>query len=84
MAELLLGNIDEHVTDAEINEFLERYGFPQYDAIQRIEGSGRPAALLTFHAASEEGLRRLQSRINNLFWREHTISAQVMPPAREE
>ena len=84
MADLLLGNIDEHVTDAEINEFLERYGFPPFDAIQRIEGAGRPAALLTVHSASEEGLRKLQGRILNLFWREHTISAQVMPPAREE
>lgn len=82
MADLLLGNLPPSVTDAEINALLAKYGFPPFDAIQRVEGAGHPAALLSYQHASEEGLRQLQPRIHHLFWNERTLNVQVMPPAR--
>ncbi|KXU83873.1 hypothetical protein CI15_25425 [Paraburkholderia monticola] len=79
MAELLLGNVDESVADEEISEFLQRYGFPSFDSIERVpEGIGRPLALLRFNNLSSEALNLLQSRIHNMFWKDHTISAQIL------
>jgi len=49
MAQLMLGNIDEGATDEEIRAFLEKYGFPACQKIERVLGDGsRPAALVTF------------------------------------
>ena len=84
MAELMLGNVEESVTDEEIGEFLGRYGFPQFSTIERIPGAGsRPAALVRFDDASADSLRNLQPRIHNLFWNGRTISALLLP-GREE
>ncbi|NML30539.1 RNA-binding protein [Paraburkholderia antibiotica] len=84
MAELLLGNVEESVSDEEIGEFLTRYGFPRFNSIQRIPGAGsRPAALLVFEHVSAEGLRVLQSRIHNLYWKDRTITALLLPERDE-
>jgi hypothetical protein len=79
MVELLLDNVDSEVSDEEIGEFLTRYGFPPFDAIEHMPGTGtRPAVLLTFNATTPEALRTLQPRIQNVYWRNHTINAVVM------
>jgi hypothetical protein len=84
MAELLLGNVEESVTDEEIGEFLVRYGFPQFSEIRRVPGGGsRPAALVIFEDVSADGLRILQSRIHNLFWKNRTITALLLPTRDE-
>jgi hypothetical protein len=84
MAELLLGNVEESVPDEEINAFLHRYGFPPFDSIERVPvATGQPLALLRFSGLSPEGLRLLQSRIHNVFWKEHTISAQIFREREE-
>lgn len=80
MAELLLGNVEESVSDEEINAFLQKYGFPPYDSIQRIAGDGsHPAALLHYANASDEVMRVLQPRVHQMFWNNRTISAQILP-----
>ncbi|AXE95037.1 RNA-binding protein [Paraburkholderia sp. 22099] len=79
MAELLLGNVEESVLDEEISEFLQRYGFPPFDSIERVPaGIGRPVALLMFSNLSAEALNLLRSRIHNMFWKNHTITAQIL------
>ena len=79
MAELLLGNVDSGVSDDEIKAFLVKYGFPAFDAIEHMPGDGsRPAVLLTFKDLPPETLRSLQPRIQNMFWMNRKISAQVM------
>ncbi|APA87695.1 RNA-binding protein [Paraburkholderia sprentiae WSM5005] len=84
MAELFLGNLDESVSDEEIGEFLIRYGFPRFSAIQRVPGTGsRPGAVVVFDAVSRDGLRLLQNRVHNLFWKNHTITAQLLPERDE-
>ena len=85
MADLWLGNIDETLTDEQIGEFLERYGFPPFDEIQRVHGAGsRPGAVVRFTTLPEEALRLLQPRIHNLYWNERALVAQLLPPPREE
>ncbi|MBB5462444.1 RNA-binding protein [Paraburkholderia sp. Cpub6] len=80
MAELLLGNVEETVSDEELDEFLQRYGFPPFDSIERVPaGSGQPIALLRFSDLSSEALNLLRSRIHNMFWKDRTISAQILP-----
>ena len=79
MAELLLGNVDSGTSDDEIKAFLVKYGFPAFDAIEHMPGDGsRPAVLLNFKDVAPETLRSLQPRIQNMFWKNRTISAQVM------
>ncbi|MBN3814561.1 RNA-binding protein [Paraburkholderia sp. Ac-20347] len=83
MADLLLGNVEENIADEEINAFLQKYGFPSFDHIQRVTGTGtHPAALLHYASASEEILRTLQPRVHHIFWNNRTITAQIIP-ARE-
>ena len=36
MARLWLSNIDSGVSDEEIRAFLQKYGFPSYDAIEHV------------------------------------------------
>jgi hypothetical protein len=84
MAELMLGNVETSVTDEEIGEFLIRYGFPQCDSIRRIPGTGsRPSAVVNFDGLAADRLRILQSRIHNLFWKDRTITALLLPDRDE-
>lgn len=79
MSELLLGNVDSTASDDEIKQFLVKYGFPAFDAIEHMPGDGsRPSVLLTFNDVAPEALRTLQPRIQNMFWKNRKISAQVM------
>jgi hypothetical protein len=79
MAGLWMGNVDSSVSDDEIREFLARYGFPEFDAIQHIPGNGsRPAVLLTFNDAPAQALRSLETRIQDVFWNNRKIHVQVM------
>lgn len=80
MAILWVSNVEDDATDDEIKEFLIKYGFPPFDAIQRVEGTGsRPAVVLTFSGASPDGLRSLQPRVHNMFWKNRRIVVQVIP-----
>jgi len=84
MAELLLGNVEESVTDEEIGEFLTRYGFPPFSSIRRIPGAGsRPAAMVVFDDIPADRLRVLQTRIHDLFWMNRTITALLLPDRDE-
>jgi hypothetical protein len=85
MAELWLGNVDEDVPDEEIGEFLTRYGFPRYSSIRRVHGSGsRPAAVVVFDDVTPDSLRTLQPRIHNLYWKNRTITALLIPERSED
>ncbi len=85
MATLWLANLPADVTDDEISGWLEKYGFPPCDEITRVPGDGsRPGAMIAFADLDDDVLRRLQPRINGVFVRGKTISAQVAPPSRPE
>ncbi|WP_109481588.1 RNA-binding protein [Paraburkholderia sp. C35] len=85
MAELWVGNVADEVTDEEIREFLCRYGFPPFDTIQRVEGSGdRPAVVLGFNDVGAHVLQSLQPRVHNMFWKDRTIVVQVVPARSED
>lgn len=85
MANLLLTNLPDDVTDDEIAGWLEKYGFPRCDEIQRVPGDGsRPGAVVRFPDLDEDTLRRLQPRIDGVFVRNKTLGAQVAPPARPD
>jgi hypothetical protein len=84
MGELWLGNIESDTTDDEIRQFLCNYGFPPFDSLQRIPGTGeRPAMLVTFDSVESHVLRSMQPRIHNLFWKNRTLTVQVMPERDE-
>jgi hypothetical protein len=84
MADLWIGNLEPDTSEDEIKEFLAKYGFPAFDAIHNAPGTGaRPAVVLTFNDVSEVGLRQLQSRVHDVFWKGRAIVVQVMPPKRQ-
>jgi len=84
MADLWIGNVDSGTTDDEIREFLIGYGFPSFDSVQRVEGTGsRPALVVRFNDVGHYALSTLQPRIHNLFWKGRTILVQVVPERDE-
>jgi hypothetical protein len=79
MSDLWLGNVESDASDDEIKEFLVKYGFPPFDAIEHLPGDGsRPAVRLTFNEADVETLRSLQPRIQDMFWKNRKLQVQVM------
>ncbi|HZZ10981.1 MAG TPA: RNA-binding protein [Paraburkholderia sp.] len=79
MADLVIGNVDEDTSEEEVREFLMKYGFPSFDKMQPVPGTGsRPGLLLTFNDLDEVALRALQPRIQNMFWKNRTINVSVM------
>ncbi|MGA7815927.1 RNA recognition motif domain-containing protein [Caballeronia sp.] len=84
MAELWLANVADDTSEDEIRELLIRYGFPSFDTIQRVPGTGsRPAVIVIFNDIEPHALRTLQPRLQNLFWKNRTITAQIVPPREE-
>jgi hypothetical protein len=79
MAQLMLGNIDEGATDEEIRAFLEKYGFPACQKIERVPGDGsRPAALVTFEGVDAAVLNTLRPRIHEIYWKMRELNAMVL------
>ncbi|ARP96555.1 RNA-binding protein [Bordetella genomosp. 13] len=79
MAALLLTHVHETTSDDEIKAFLNKYGLPSFDEIQRVPSTGgRPAVLLKFNDASAAALQTLVPRIHNVYWKERTITAMIM------
>ncbi|SAL13571.1 hypothetical protein AWB71_00417 [Caballeronia peredens] len=84
MADLWVGNVEESTTDDEIRQFLCTYGFPPFDSIKRVPGTGeRPAAVVSFDTVEAHVLRTFQPRIHNMFWKDRTLVVQVMPGRNE-
>ena len=79
MASLLIGNVDDSASDDEIRELLARYGFPPCDSIEHMAGSGNHhAVLLRYGGAPADALRSLQSRIQDLYWKNRKINVSVI------
>ncbi|WP_213959290.1 MULTISPECIES: RNA-binding protein [unclassified Variovorax] len=79
MARLWLGNIEAGTTDDEIKAFLVKYGFPEFDRIEHVAADGpRPAAIVIFEGVPAEGLRLLQARIHDMYWKKGRLTAQVV------
>ncbi|MGH8662808.1 MAG: RNA recognition motif domain-containing protein [Burkholderiales bacterium] len=84
MATLWIGNIPPNTSDEELKALLVKYGFPAYDAIDHVPGDGsRPAAMVKFESASSAALQHLQSRVQNLFWKDRRLTVSVMTSSRE-
>ncbi len=84
MADLWIGNVEDSVSDDEIRQFLCGYGFPAFDTIERVAGTGtHPAVVLGFNDVSSHALRSLQPRVHNMFWKNRTLVVQVMPERDE-
>ncbi|MDM0117928.1 RNA-binding protein [Variovorax sp. J22R133] len=79
MSRLMLGNIEDGTSDEEIKAFLVKYGFPEFEKIQHVPGSGsRPGAILTFQTVSPEVLHKLKERIHDMYWKNGRIVAQIL------
>ena len=83
MAELWIGNVPPNTTDEEVKALLVKYGFPAYDDIERVPGDGsRPAVKVWFESADAQQLEQLQTRIQNLFWKDRRLNVTVVSAAR--
>ncbi|QET04453.1 MULTISPECIES: RNA-binding protein [Cupriavidus] len=76
---MMLSNLHPDTTDEDVLAFLQRYGFPAYDEIERHEGDGtRPAVMLTYASMRLATLHQLQPRIHGVFWNGHKINALIL------
>jgi hypothetical protein len=79
MGRLLLANLEPGTTDDEIRDFLVKYGFPPFDAIEHEPGDGtRPGALVTFTGIDANSLFTLQQRVHDMFWKKRKLSARIL------
>ena len=83
MAQLWIGNIPPETSDDELKALLVKYGFPEYDSIQHVQGDGsRPAVMIAFDKTDQLQLQKLQSRVHNLFWKDRRLNVSVMTGTR--
>ncbi|WP_427309006.1 RNA recognition motif domain-containing protein [Cupriavidus sp. H39] len=79
MSVLLLANVDPDTTEEEIRAFLVKYGLPEFNDIEYLDGDGsRPAARLTFDSLDSDALDKLKGRIHGMYWKGKQLSAQVL------
>ena len=79
MGRLMLANLEPGTTDDEIRDFLVKYGFPPFDAIEHEPGDGtRPGALVTFNGVDATSLHTLQQRINDMYWKKRRLNARIL------
>lgn len=83
MARLWIGNIAPETSDDEVKALLVKYGFPEYDGIERVAGDGsRPAVMVSFAGADAGTLEQLQARMQNLYWKDRRLNVSVMSESR--
>ena len=84
MAQLWIGNLAPDTSDDELQALLVKYGCPEWDEITHMPGDGsRPAVMLSFDALHALQLHQLQTRLNNLFWKERRLNVSVLPTRAE-
>ena len=75
---LWIGNIAPGTTEAELREFLAKYGLAEIGFIEHVEGDGsRPAAVLEV-AVTQEALYKVVQRLNGMYWKGRSLTVQAM------
>jgi len=75
---LWIGNIAPGTTEAELREFLAKYGVTEIGSVELVEGDGsRPAAVLEI-AASPEAMNKVTQRLNGMYWKGRSLTVQAM------
>ena len=75
---LWIGNIAPGTTEAELREFLAKYGLAEIASVEMVEGDGtRPSAALEV-PASHEVLQKLTQRLNGMYWKGRSLTVQAM------
>ena len=75
---LWIGNIAPGTTDDELRDLLKKYGAAEVTTIEHVAEEGsRPAAIIEV-AATQEALYKLTQRLNGLFWKGRSLTAQSM------
>jgi RNA recognition motif-containing protein len=75
---LWIGNIAPETSDDELRELLKKYGAAEISTIERVAEEGsRPAAIVEV-VATQEALYKLTQRLNGLFWKGRSLTAQSM------
>ena len=73
---LWIGNIAPDTSEAELREFLGRYGLDNVVSIEQVPGDGsRPAAVVEV-AATSEALLQVTQRLNGMYWKGRTLTVQ--------
>ncbi|QSI78899.1 MULTISPECIES: RNA-binding protein [Niveibacterium] len=76
---LWIANINPEATDDDIRELVRKYCGIEVPEIRREPGDGsRPAAQLIFPDVNNTVLQEFQKRLHGMFWKDRTISVQIM------
>ena len=75
---LWIGNIAPEVTDEDLKAFVQKYGCPAPDRIERVPGDGsRPAAVLFFDQAADKAVHDAQLRLHGMYWKGRELFVQA-------
>lgn len=76
---LWIANISPDASDDDIRELVRKYCGVDVPQIRREPGDGsRPAAELIFDDVNPSVLYEFQRRMHGMYWKDHTLSVQVM------
>lgn len=79
MSRLMLTNIDPDASDDDIRAFLHKYGLPDSNAYERLEGDGsQPSVVLTYDDVDAGTLHKYAERIHHMYWHMRELTAQVL------
>jgi len=75
---LWIGNVAPGTTDAELREFLGRYGVDAIESIQQVEGDGTRPAVVVEVPATADVLNKVTQRLNGLHWKGRALTVQAL------
>ena len=75
---LWIGNVAPGTSDAELREFLARYGIDRVDSIQQVEGDGTRPAIVVEVPATADVLNKVTQRLNGLHWKGRALTVQAL------
>jgi hypothetical protein len=75
---LWIGNLAPEVTDEDLAAFVQKYGCPPPNRIERVPGDGsRPAAVLFFDDAPDKAVYDAQLRLHRMYWKGRELFVQT-------
>lgn len=75
---LWIGNVAPGTSDAELREFLGRYGVDSIESIQQVEGDGTRPAVVVEVPATADVLNKVTQRLNGLQWKGRALTVQAL------
>ena len=73
-----IGNVAPGTSDAELRDFLGKYGVGAIESIEQVPGDGSRPAVVVHVAAAADALMKATERLNGMYWKGRTLTVQTI------